>query len=77
MSYKIEKQENGKYRIRVWSVADEFGKIHTKQVSNLNSTTAAKNKALQIEEAFSQNREIQDYKIYMIMLKVKSCPPTP
>lgn len=61
MSYKIEKQENGKYRIRVWSVADEFGKIHTKQVSNLNSTTAAKNKALQIEEAFSQNREIQDY----------------
>ncbi len=62
MSYKIEKMKNGKYRIRVWSVADEFGKIHTKQVSNINTASAARTKALEIEEDFKLNREIaQDY----------------
>lgn len=62
MSYKIEKQKNGKYKIRVWSLPDEFGKIQTKQVSNIHTVAVAKNLALEIEESFALKLEPpQDY----------------
>lgn len=50
MSYKIEKQPNGLYKIRVWGTENEFGKIPTKQVSNINSKAVARDKAITIEE---------------------------
>lgn len=53
MSYKIEKQPNGLYRIRVWGIKNEFGKIPTKQKSNIRTVAVAREKALAIEEGFN------------------------
>lgn len=61
MSYKLEKMPNGKYKIRVWSKPDEFGKIKTKQVSNINTVAVAKKKALEIEEALDNDCTIKAY----------------
>ncbi|MBQ8845061.1 MAG: site-specific integrase [Clostridia bacterium] len=49
MSYKIELQENGKYRVRAWGKKDIFGKTQTKQVSNISGLTTAKKLALELE----------------------------
>lgn len=57
MSYKIEKQANGKYLIRVWSKPDEFGKKQSKQVSNIATVSVAKKIALEIEEQFAMDIE--------------------
>ncbi len=61
MSFKIEKQPNGLYKIRVWGNKNEFGKIPTKQVSNINSKAVAKSKALEIEEKLNNNGNYNEY----------------
>ena len=55
MSYKIEKQPNGKYKIRIWSKADKLGKIKTKQLSNISGITAAKKIAQELEYQLEEN----------------------
>ncbi len=47
--YKIEKQENGKFKIRVWSKRDALGKRKSKQESNISGYTAAKKRAQELE----------------------------
>lgn len=43
MSYNIEKLENGTYKIRVWATSkDVFGKIKSKQKSNIKTIAVAK-----------------------------------
>lgn len=61
MSYRLDKQKNGLYKIRVWSNPDEFGKIKTKQESGIRTVAVAKNRALEIEELLNQNIIPKDY----------------
>ncbi len=61
MSYKIEKQPNGLYKIRVWGIKNEFGKIPTKQISNIKTIAVAREKALTIEENFNNGLSTKDY----------------
>ena len=55
MSYKIDKQPNGQYKVRVWSKEDSLGKIKTKQISNISGITSAKKIAKEIEYELEEN----------------------
>lgn len=49
MAYSIDKLKNEKFKIRVWSKPDEFGKKKSKQVSNIPTYTQAEKLAKEIE----------------------------
>jgi len=54
MAIKIEKQPNGKYKVRVWARhKDMFGKRKTAQKCNINTVAVAKQWALAKEDALS------------------------
>ena len=57
MTYKIEKQENGKYTVRVWTKRDEFGKRKSKQVKDISGITAAKKYVQELEYELEENIE--------------------
>lgn len=57
MSYNIEKQPNGQYKIRVWSKRDALGNRKTKQISNISGLTQAKKKAKELEYEIEENLE--------------------
>lgn len=75
MSYTIEKLNNGKYKIRVYSNKDEFGKVKTKQISNINTIAVAKKLALEIEEKLNLKEETKDYtfqELYNLYMNAKA-----
>ena len=55
MSYKIEKQPNGLYKVRVWSKQDALGKVKTKQKSDISGMTAARKWAQETEYELEEN----------------------
>lgn len=57
MNYKIEKQKNGKFKIRIWTKRDELGKRKTKQISNISGITYAKKLAEELSYSLEENKE--------------------
>lgn len=63
MNYQIEKQKNGKFKVRVWSKPSVFGKRISKQVSNITGITAAKKLAKEISYKINETNNINTDKI--------------
>lgn len=61
MAYKIEKLPNGKYKIRVWSKLDIFGKKKSKQISNISGITTATKLAKELELQINDNYLQEDF----------------
>lgn len=55
MTYKIDKQPDGRFTVRVWSKRDALGKRKSKQVRNISGITTAKKVIKELEYQLEEN----------------------
>lgn len=81
MAFSITKQKNGKFKVRAWGRADEFGKKTSRQQSNIETKAQAKTIALELEKSLECEEQPKSsytfqqlYNLYM-QAKAKNLSP--